>query len=243
MLSWQLPKWSTHSTSPTRPSGSSRDSGTMPATAPRRRSGRRARRGRRRCRGGRRPGRRCRGRRTWRRATARWYSLVGQHHGALRAAGHRDRRSEQTVVGTDEHTFAVGDLDRDRLAAAADAGVDDGEHDPGGRYEIAPGQRQAAGAHVERSRSRGVRSIIATCGAMSRMTALTTPTNSSIEAVVGEERDGVVATAHGDNLATTVARRRPPKIDKGRCQPPDGTSPVGAALRVRLRVLITRRSF
>jgi hypothetical protein len=30
MLSWQLPKWSTHSTSPTRPSSSCRGSGTMP---------------------------------------------------------------------------------------------------------------------------------------------------------------------------------------------------------------------
>src|SRR3954453_12028277 len=43
-------------------------------------------------------------------------------------------------------------------------------------------------------------------------------------------------------IATTYPRcsYRTPKIDEGRCQPPDGTSPVGASLRMRLRVRFPR---
>ena len=49
---------------------------------------------------------------------------VGERHDPSGAAGHRDRRGEQAVVGTDHHALAVGDLHGDAAARRADAGVD-----------------------------------------------------------------------------------------------------------------------
>src|SRR5437763_1252276 len=54
--------------------------------------------------------------------------VVGQRHGAAGAAGHRHRRGQQTVVGTDEVGLAVGALHGDGPALAADPGVDHAEH-------------------------------------------------------------------------------------------------------------------
>ena len=48
-----------------------------------------------------------------------------------------------------------------------------------------------------------------------------------VEPVVGEERDRVVAC--GPSRRERYSRRTDPGRDEGRCQPPDGTSPVGAA--------------
>ena len=130
-LSWQLPKRSTHSTSATTLSVSSRGSGTMPGSSnvgvdrpelgevdavaevggDRSEDVAAGERGARARRGG---------------------TRVGQLDGAAGATGHRDRRREQTVVGPDQHASAAGHLDRDRLAIAADAGIDDGEDDAGG---------------------------------------------------------------------------------------------------------------
>ena len=121
--------------------------------------------------------------------------LVGQHHGPPGAARHRHRRRQQTVVGPDEHALAVGDLDRDRLATAADARVDDGEDDTARDVGDAAGQRQAAGAHVERGDvvgqvdRLGVRSDVAD-------DRLDDADELVDQAVVGQQRDGVVAAAH-----------------------------------------------
>ena len=81
-------------------------------------------------------------------------------------------------------------------------------------------------ARTSNGRISWVRSITPTCGAMSRMTALDDADELVGGAVVGEERDGVEARHASDATATD---RRGPGRDKGRCQPPDGTSPVGAA--------------
>ena len=151
-FSWQLPKRSTHSTSATRPSASSRGSGTMPgmqqagstsgpssveldAVAEV---------------GGGRGEHVAAGER----GAGRGEVVLGvvELDGAVGAAGHRDRRREQPVVGPDEHAGAVR---RPRSATArrrrADAGIDDREHDARRHVRDRPGQRQRAGADVERA--------------------------------------------------------------------------------------------
>ena len=55
---------------------------------------------------------------------------VAKFNGARRAADHPHRRGKQTVVWTNENRHAVTDLDGDRAAVGADAGVDDREHHP-----------------------------------------------------------------------------------------------------------------
>ena len=137
----------------------------------------------------------------------RWYSSLVSTTARSRAAGHRDRWGEQSVVGTDEHAFAVGDFDGDRLACAADPRIDDAEHDAAREVRDASGQRQAAGAHVERCDlvgevdDAGVRSdVVDDC--------FDDADELVDEAVVGQERDGVVAAAHGDKLATGAGPAR-----------------------------------
>ena len=66
---------------------------------------------------------------------------------------------------------------------------------PGARYcalraSVRPPPRTSCGAIS------WVRSMTATSGAIERITDFTTPTNSSVEAVVGQEGDRVVAAAH-----------------------------------------------
>ena len=53
-----------------------------------------------------------------------------------RSAGEGDAGSEQSVVRPDEDTGAAADLDGNRLAARADAGIDDGEHNALGEVGI-----------------------------------------------------------------------------------------------------------
>ena len=63
-----------------------------------------------------------------------------------------------------------------------------------------------------------------------------------VDAVVGEERDGVVAA--DPSRRTLPASDDGPGRDEGRCQPPDGTSPVGAArtiVRERVSTAVTTR--
>ena len=195
-LSWQLPKRSTHRTSACSSSASMRGSGTRPGTssagstggaelgevdavaevggrrsedvAPGERGARRARAGRRR----------------WSSSTAR-----------RRAAGDGDRRGEQPVVGADEDAGAVGHLDGDGPAGGADAGIDDREHDALGNVGDGPGERQGAGAHVVGADAvgevdrRDVRREVADH-------RLDDADELVVEAVVGEQRHGVVATCH-----------------------------------------------
>lgn len=65
------------------------------------------------------------------------------------------RGSEQAVVGTHQHPFAGGHLDRHRPSLGADAGVDHAEHDAGRHVLDDPGQRQGTGPHVERRNAMG----------------------------------------------------------------------------------------
>ena len=96
-----------------------------------------------------------------------------------RTAGHRHGRGQQPVVGADEHPFTVRDLDGDPASHRADARIDD-RHDHSGR-DVADraGERERPGADVERATIPWVRSITVAWGASSRITDLTTPTNSS----------------------------------------------------------------
>ena len=52
-------------------------------------------------------------------------------HGALGTAGQSDRRSEQPVVGPDEHPVATRDFDGDCTTCGRDTRIDDREHHPG----------------------------------------------------------------------------------------------------------------
>ena len=83
-----------------------------------------------------------------------------------------------------------------------------------------------------------VRSTTPTCGAMSRMTDLTTPTNSSAVAVVGQERHGViaprrrpssprctVASSRAIERHDTGARKRSPDATRAGANPPMAPAP------------------
>ena len=150
MLSWQLPKWSTHSTSPV-------ICAVVVVVGERHERGREQHRDR----------SRDRARRSASPA-ARYAAAgaitsrpanVGPGRGQpilrrrdlddpARPAEHRDRRREQPVVGPDEH--GVLDLDRDATPVGADPGIDDREHDTLGQVLDRPHERQRARPHVER---------------------------------------------------------------------------------------------
>ena len=110
---------------------------------------------------------------------SRWYCGVGQLDGALGAADDGDGRREQAVVRPDQHAGAAGHLDGDRPAGGADARVDDRQHDALGTYGDRPGEGQRAAADVVGPDAVGEVDRPSTCGARSRTTDLTTPTNSS----------------------------------------------------------------
>jgi hypothetical protein len=151
----------------------------------------------------------------------RWFD------GAIGAADDRHGRGEEAVVGADEDAGAAGHLDRQCPARRPDAGVDDGEHDAFGHVGDGAGEGQRAASNVERPHTvgqvddRDVRGHVAQHG-------LDDADELVLEAVVGEERHGVVRAAH--------AGEPTPGRDEGRCQPPDGTSPVGAARTSSQRV-------
>ena len=158
---------------------------------------------------------------------------VGEPHGALGTAGHGDRRGEQAVVGADQHALAAGHLDGHARRAGPHAGVDDGEHDARRHVPDAAGEGERAGAHVVRRDVVGevddpcVRREVADDG-------LHDADGLVGGAEVAEERDRVEAAAHGTqptgrNGGAGTAPGTGPERDKGRCQPPDGTSPLGAA--------------
>ena len=131
---------------------------------------------------------------------------VRQLDRALRAADHRHRRCEQPVVRADQHPVAVGHFDGDRPSARADARVDDRQHDA--RRDVADAARQCERTtpDVERSDAvrevdhRGVRGDVAD--------HRTNDTGELVDdAVVGQERDGVIAATHGSpNLPGPVGR-------------------------------------
>ncbi len=128
---------------------------------------------------------------------------VRELDGTLGAAGHRDGRGEQPVVGADDDTGATGDLDRDRAAPRADAGVDDAQHDTGGHVADAPGERERAGADVERWDLVGevddadVRGDVTDDG-------LDDADELVGGAVVGQERHGVEAAHRADATEATT---------------------------------------
>ena len=99
------------------------------------------------------------------------------------------------MSGPDEHAGAAGDLDGDRLARRADTGVDDGQHDALGDVRDGPGQGQRSAAHVVGADAvgevdrRDVRGQVAQHG-------LDDADELVVEAVVGQERHGVVGAAH-----------------------------------------------
>ena len=118
-------------------------------------------------------------------------------HGASGAAGHRDGRSQQAVVGADEHAFAVGDFDRDRLAAAADAR----DRPPPSTTPLGMYETHRASARLPARTSNGamlwVRSIVLGVRSDVADDRLDDADELVDEAVVGQQRDGVVAAAHG----------------------------------------------
>ena len=75
--------------------------------------------------------------------------------GAIGAAGQRDGRRQQPVVGPDQHARAAGDLDRDGAPRRPDTGIDDRQHDAVGDVGDRPGERQRAAAHVVAGGCRG----------------------------------------------------------------------------------------
>ena len=75
---------------------------------------------------------------------------VRQLDRAFGTAGHRHRRCQETVVGSDHHAGTAGDLDRDRTAVGADARIDDREHDTRWHVADAPRERECSGANVVR---------------------------------------------------------------------------------------------
>ena len=227
-LSWQLPKRSTHSTSVWNPSGSvARQRRPCPASAGRCRRAGRARRDRRRCTGGRRRARTRRARRTSRRRAARWCSgfvssTARSAPPTIATAGASRPLSGPTSTPAPPATSIAS-----AAARRADAGIDDGEHDALGDVRDRPGERQRAAAHVERADAvgqvddRDVRRHVAD-------DRLDDADELVVEAVVGEERHRVVRRP--------IAAEPSPGRDEGRCQPPDGTSPVGAARTSSQRV-------
>ena len=196
-----------------------------PASAGRRRRAGRARRGRRRCRGGRRPGRTRRGRRTSRparRGGSRGWS-------ARRRARRRRRSPPPARAGRCRGRPARRRRRPPRSATARRAvptpGSTTASTTPSGTYGIArarasdPPRTSNGRMPWVRSIDRDVRGEVAEHG-------LDDADELVVEAVVGEERHRVVAPAHRDGRYRVTAR---PGRDEGRCQPPDGTSPVGAA--------------
>ena len=139
--------------------------------------------------------------------------------------------SQQAVVGPDEDALPAGHLDGDGPSSGGYAGVDDREHHTGRYVADAASERERPGANVEGGNAvgevddPGVRGQIADHRVHD--------TDEFIGgAVVREERHRLVTASHGANLLRTGARR-----DKGQCQPPDGTSPVGATRRFRRKRL------
>jgi len=122
-------------------------------------------------------------------------------------------------------------LDRQRPTRRADTGIDHRQDDAVGHVRDRPRQRQRAAAHVERTDAvgqvddDGVRRHVPQHG-------LDDADELVVEPVVREEGHGVEAAGH----ASEPIRRSGPGRDEGRCQPPDGTSPVGAARTTSRRV-------
>ena len=177
-LSWQLPNRSTHSTSAWIPSASSRGSGTMPGSSTSGSMAGRGRRGRRRCTGGRRPARTRRARRTWRPAPSSWYSGWS----ARRPARRRRRWRRPAPAGRCPARRARRRRRRPRRRRPAATSPHPGRRRRAPRPRRRRGWRGPAPAN-HRARRTGrtpwVRSITVACGARSRSTDLTTPTNSS----------------------------------------------------------------
>jgi hypothetical protein len=73
---------------------------------------------------------------------------IGERRGARGAARHGDGPGEETVVGSDEDSVAVTDLDGDGPAGCSDTGVDHGEDDAGRQILSGPGESEAAGPDV-----------------------------------------------------------------------------------------------
>ncbi len=130
-----------------------------------------------------------------------------------RSTGEGDGRGEQTIVGADEDTGAVADLDGDGLAARAHPGIDDSQDDTFGDVGDRPGQRQRPGAHVEgpdpvgEVDGRHVRGELADH-------RLDDAGELVVESVVGEQADGLVATPHGQQPTGEVPVLVPGR-DKG----------------------------
>ncbi|NDH97874.1 MAG: hypothetical protein EBZ17_10560 [Actinobacteria bacterium] len=70
---------------------------------------------------------------------------VGEFKRPGRPADEADCRSEQPIVGADQHRHAIADLEGDRSAVGADARVDDGDDDTGAEVVRGASQGQAAG--------------------------------------------------------------------------------------------------
>ncbi len=173
---------------------------------------------------------------------------VRQLDRAFGTAGHRHGRCQETVVGSDHHAGTARDLDRDGTAVGADARIDDREHDARRHVPDASGERECSGANVVRRDLMGevddadVRRDVADHG-------LHDADELVAVAVVGQERHGVVAPRRRTvrhrvatvrhcvalSFARVIERHATgrdengPGRDEGRCQPPDGTSPVGAS--------------
>ena len=151
--------------------------------------------------------------------------------GPCRSTGKGDGRGEQPVVGPDEDPGAVADLDGDRLAARADAWIDDREHDTVGDVGDRPSERQRSGAHVEgpdpvSEVDRGdVRGELANHG-------LHDAGELVVESVVGEQADGFVAAPHGQQ-PTGGCRWVTPDATRADANPPMAPALVGAARRTR----------
>lgn len=130
-----------------------------------------------------------------------------EQHGPLGAADHCDGRCQQAVVGTDEHSVAASDLDRDGPPSGAGPRVDGGQYDPRGDVADRPDQRERTGPNVVGLDAVGeIDDADVRCQvAQHRLDDADVLVGG---AVVGEERDRVVAATHaGDATGDEVAGR------------------------------------
>ena len=76
--------------------------------------------------------------------------LVREHYGTTCASGHRDGWSQQTVVRSDEHAFAIANLDGNGQPVGANARIDNRQHDARRHVRNGSGEGERSGAHIER---------------------------------------------------------------------------------------------
>jgi hypothetical protein len=131
---------------------------------------------------------------------------VCECNGPSCSSDHRNSRSQHTIIGTDEHPFAIGNLDGDTTTSGTNARIDHRNDDARGDIANRTGQRERSSANVERHNAMcevdhsGMRSNL---------------TNHRLDhadefvgrAIVGKKGDRVVTAAHVGIKTTNWTRQ------------------------------------